>query len=221
MPQRQTSSFGKYGDGERSCTKSEDATRKVANLVENVDTSNSSCIVREGNKRDNTSNAFGPSPADFTGHVPPSRNGPTGPESGPISEKRNETPSTVIKIDSRTDREIQTESERQHTESDRQSKKEVEDYWAFNPTAAGNKLRELLKEEEDQKEREKEENERKRKRTKGQNKALGAFLKVTDRKNQTKELERSVQLDSTCPFCNRCALAVIKGNFFSSDIPCT
>ena len=63
-----------------------------------------------------------------------------------------------------------------------------------------------MKEEEDQKEREKEEKERKRKRTRGQNIALGAFLNVTDPRRR----ERSLQVDSTCPFCNRCALSVVK-----------
>jgi len=219
LPQWQTLYFGKGGDCERSSTKSADATKKIANLVKSVNTSGSSCIAREANSSDHTRNAFGPSPADFIGHnVPPSSNEPIGAESGPIPEKQTGTTQTVIKIDTNSERQTEsgghTESER-HSESGRrtecgrcpesesQAKKEAEDYWAFNPTPAGNKLREQLKEEEDQKEREKEEKERKRKRTKGQNKALGAFLKVTDRKNQTKELERSVQLDSTCPFCYR------------------
>ena len=73
-----------------------------------------------------------------------------------------------------------------HTES-ANGRSTKQDYWAFKPTALGTKLRKELKEEEEQKEREKVENENKRKRTKGYNKALAAFMKTTDAKNQTKE----------------------------------
>jgi len=70
------------------------------------------------------------------------------------------------------------------------------DYWSFKP-------RKELKEEKDRKER--EENERKRKRSKGQNKALAAFMKTVDPTNQTKEWgEMSLRSDQACPFCNRC-----------------
>ena len=101
-----------------------------------------------------------------------------------------------------------------HAERGRSTKQESEDYWAFNPTSAGNILRKELKEEEDRKEREKEENEMKRKRTKGQNKALAAFLKTTDPMNQTKEWgERSLRSDQACPFCNRCSIIVAQDDF--------
>ena len=60
-------------------------------------------------------------------------------------------------------------------------------------------MRQQLKEEEEEKERQKVATENKR-RTKGQNKALAAFMKTTVRKNQW---ERSVRIDSNCPFCGR------------------
>ena len=60
-------------------------------------------------------------------------------------------------------------------------------------------MRQQLKEEEEEKERQKVATENKR-RTKGQNKALAAFMKTTDRKNQW---ERSMRIDSNCPFCDR------------------
>ena len=74
-----------------------------------------------------------------------------------------------------------------------------ESYWTFNPTNEGNRLRQQLKEEEEEKERQKVATENKR-RTKGQNKALAAFMKTTDRKNQW---ERSMRIDSNCPFCGK------------------
>ena len=93
-----------------------------------------------------------------------------------------------------------------HTES-ANGRSTKQDYWAFKPTALGTELRKKLKEEEEQKEREKAaENERKRKRTRGMNKALAAFVKTTDAKNQTKDWgERSLRGDQACPFCNRCS----------------
>ena len=60
-------------------------------------------------------------------------------------------------------------------------------------------MRQQLKEEEEEKERQKVATENKR-RTKGQNKALAAFMKTTVRKNQW---ERSARIDSNCPFCGR------------------
>ena len=66
-------------------------------------------------------------------------------------------------------------------------------------TNDGNRLRQQLKEEEEEKERQKVATENKR-RTKGQNKALAAFMKTTVRKNQW---ERSVRIDSNCPFCGK------------------
>ena len=95
---------------------------------------------------------------------------------------------------------------------------DLSDYWSFKPTSAGNRLRvELLKEEKDRKEREKEENERKRKMSKGQNKALAAFMKTVDPANQTKEWgERSLRFDQACPFCNRCSIIVAQDDFGSS-----
>ena len=80
-----------------------------------------------------------------------------------------------------------------------QTMEESESYWAFNPTNEGNRMRQQLKEEEEEKEKQKVATEQKR-RTKGQNKALAAFIKTTDRKNQG---ERSVKSDSNCPFCGR------------------
>ena len=80
-----------------------------------------------------------------------------------------------------------------------QTMEESESYWAFKPTIEGNRLRQQLKEEEEEKEKKKVATEQKR-RTKGQNKALAAFIKTTDRKNQW---ERSVRSDSNCPFCGR------------------
>jgi len=190
--QGQTLSFGKGGVGESSSTKLEGATKKVANFVEAVNISGS----REANTRD----AFGPTPADFISDVPPL-------SYGPISEKQAGTMPTVVKIDSQSESVRLTESGRlnengrqiengRHTDSDRQPRTEAENYWAFNPTPAGNKLREQLKKEEDQNKMEKE---RKRKRTRGQNIALSAFLNVTDPRRR----EKSVWPDSTCPFCNR------------------
>ena len=80
-----------------------------------------------------------------------------------------------------------------------QTMEESESYWAFNPTNEGNRMRQQLKEEEEENEKQKVATEQK-KRTKGQNKALAAFIKTTDRKNQG---ERSVKSDSNCPFCGR------------------
>ena len=125
MPQRQTLSFGKGGDGERSCTKSEDATRKVSNLVESVNTSGSSGIAREANTRNHARNAFGPSPADFIGrNVPPSSNEPIKAESGPIPEKQTGMMQTVTKIDTKSERQTESgghiKSER-HSESGRRT----------------------------------------------------------------------------------------------------
>ena len=80
-----------------------------------------------------------------------------------------------------------------------QTMEESESYWAFNPTNEGNRMRQQLKEEEEEKEKQKVATEQKR-RTKGQNKALAAFIRTTDRKNQW---ERSVRSDSNCPFCGR------------------
>ena len=80
-----------------------------------------------------------------------------------------------------------------------QTMEESESYWAFNPTNEGNRMRQQLKEEEEEKEKQKVATEQKR-RTKGQNKALAAFIKTTDRKNRW---ERSVRSDSNCPFCGR------------------
>ena len=187
--------FRKIGDSDLSSTKSEDATKKVANCVESVNNaSGSSCTSREAN----TTNAFGPSLADFTSQVPPPRAGPMLAQSGDISE--NQTGTLPMKVDS-------------HAERGRSTKQEPKDYWAFNPTSAGNKLREELKEEEDRKEREKE---MRRKRTKGQNKALAAFMKTTDPKNQTKEwAEKSLRSGQACPFCNRCFIIQLILDFLS------
>ena len=225
MPQRSTLFLGKCGNGERSSTKSEIATKKVANFVESVDTSGSSCTAREANTRDHARSAFeihptpfGPSPADFTSCAPPSSDGPIG--SGSLSEKQAGTTPSVIKIDNHTESGRQTLSERlTESESGRlsaiksQAKEEDEDYWVFKPTTAGNKLRQQLREEEQQREREEEEKERKRKRTKGQNKALGAFLKTTNLRDQTKEWEslsqRSARLNNACPFCSRCTIILL------------
>ena len=188
LPQRNMLSLWKSGDGDRSSTKPENPTKKV----EIVNASGSSCTAREATTR----NTFGPSPADFTSQVAPQCDGPIGAESRPISENQTETLSTVMKVDN-------------HTESanGRSTKQESEDYWAFKPTALGTELRKKLKEEEEQKEREKAaENERKKKRTRGMNKALAAFMKTTDAKNQTKEWgERSLRSEEACPFCNRCS----------------
>ena len=193
MSQRKTLSLGKSGDSERSSIRPEEATKKVANFVESVNASGSNCAAREVN----TKNAFGPSLADFTSQVSPSS---SWAESGPSSGKQ-----TVLKIEKHTGGRSQTESG-SHTESgrlsesERQAKKEA--FWTFNPTNAGNTLREQLREQEEEKEKE-----RKRKRTKGQNKALGAFMKTTEPKNQSKEwLERSLRSENACPFCNRCAM---------------
>ena len=81
----------------------------------------------------------------------------------------------------------------------------------LNTPPAGKKLRE----EEDPKEREKKvENERKRKGSKSPNKALAAFMKTTDAKNQTKEWgERSLRRMEACPFCDRCAIVVVQDEF--------
>ena len=75
-------------------------------------------------------------------------------------------------------------------------------------TNGGNRLRQQLKEEEEEKERQKVATENKR-RTKGQNKALAAFMKTTARKNQW---ERSARVDSNCPFCGRYFLPRFKNN---------
>ena len=191
MSQRNTTLvFRKIGDSDLSSTKPEDAAKKVANCVESVNNaSGSSCTSRNG---------FGPSPADFAirndfaSQMSPPSDGPILAQSGDISE--NQTGTLPMKVDS-------------HAERGRSTKQEPEDYWAFNPTSAGNKLREELKEEEDRKEREKEEKEMRRKRTKGQNKALAAFMKTTDPKNQTKEwAEKSLRSGQACPFCNRWVL---------------
>ena len=199
MSQRNTTLvFRKIGDSDRSSTKPEDATKKVANCVESVNNaSGSSCTAREATTR----NAFGPVPADFTSQVPPPSDGPI--LAGDISENQTGTMQTVMKVDG-------------HAERGRSTKQESEDYWAFNPTSAGNKLREELKEEEDRKEREKEEKEMRRKRTKGQNKALAAFMKTTDPKNQTKEwAEKSLRSGQACPFCNRCFIIQLILDFLS------
>ena len=191
-------SFGKSGYSDRRNTNSEDATKKVANFVESVNATGSSCYAREANTR----GAFGPSLADFTSQVPPQNNEPVGAESGAVSENQ-----TVMMTD-------------RHTEGGSSKKQESEEYWAFKPTPAGEKLREELKEEEERKEREKnEESERKRKRTQGQNKALAAFMKTTDAKNQTNEWgERSLRGKQACPFCDRCAIIVVQDEFvFPSD----
>ena len=79
-----------------------------------------------------------------------------------------------------------------------QTMEESESNWAFNPTNEGNRMRQQLKEEEEENEKQKVATEQKR-ITKGQNKALAAFIKTTDRKYQW---ERSVRIDS-CPFCGK------------------
>ena len=196
--------FRKIGDSDLSSTKPEDATKKVANCVESVNNaSGGSCTSREATSR----NGFGPSPADFAirndfaSQMSPPSDGPILAQSGDISE--NQTGTLPMKVDS-------------HAERGRSTKQEPKDYWAFNPTSAGNKLREELKEEEDRKEREKEEKEMRRKRTKGQNKALAAFMKTTDPKNQTKEwAEKSLRSGQACPFCNRCFIIQLILDFLS------
>ena len=137
-----------------------------------VITSDGSYNTREATTR----SALGPSLAGFTSPVPHQSDEPIRAEAVAISEKQ-----TVMKIDC-------------HTASGSETKQESEDYWPFKPTPAGIKLRQKLKEEEERKEKLKEEEkERKRKRTKGQNRALAAFMKTTDAKNQTKEWgERSM-----------------------------
>jgi len=84
----------------------------------------------------------------------------------------------------------------------KENRQDSEDYWAFTPTAAGNKLREDLQKEEEQKEKMKEV--KRGKKTKQTTKALEAFLKTTESRVQ----ERTLRSDSNCPFCNRCIPAI-------------
>jgi len=79
----------------------------------------------------------------------------------------------------------------------KESRQDSEDYWAFTPTAAGNKLREDLQKEEEQKNKMKEG--RRGKKTKETTKAMEAFLKTTESRVQ----ERTLRGDSNCPFCSR------------------
>jgi len=78
-----------------------------------------------------------------------------------------------------------------------ESRQDSEDYWAFTPTADGNKLREDLQKEEEQRERMKEV--KRGKKTKETTKAMEAFLKTTESRVQ----ERTLRGDSNCPFCSR------------------
>ena len=79
----------------------------------------------------------------------------------------------------------------------KENRQDSEDYWAFTPTAAGNKLREDLQKEEEQKNKMKEG--RRGKKTKETTKAMEAFLKTTESRVQ----ERTLRGDSNCPFCSR------------------
>merc|ERR1712013_274739 len=79
----------------------------------------------------------------------------------------------------------------------KESRQDSEDYWAFTPTAAGNKLREDLQKAEEQREKMKEG--RRGKKTKETTKAMEAFLKTTESRVQ----EKTLRGDSNCPFCSR------------------
>ena len=81
--------------------------------------------------------------------------------------------------------------------TNKENRQDSENYWAFTPTAAGNKLREDLQKEEEQREKMKEV--KRGKKTKQSTKAMEAFLKTTESRVQ----ERTLRSDSNCPFCSR------------------